>query len=195
MSTLIEAIEDGQDWVDAYPEISELLTTSLLWLKWVDMWNEQPYFTDDEYPFPAPAIFLEFNSESIDETGKQGEIVTMAVTVYLYYVDINDTHDGSRNQTDALRFSGYLKDIHRALKGQKGLHFSRLTRTSFAKLDTPHAGGRIYGQTYRCVVSDNSAMKSYSTDIGEDQGFTLGKGPIPAAPVDTNPVYDPSELL
>lgn len=189
MSELITVSNDGQDWVEAYKELATLLTGELAWLKWVDLWDEQPYFSEADHPVPVPAVYLEFNSDAIDEKGDQGDLITMSVAVTLYYTNVGDTFKGSWNQAGALEFAGYLRAIHRVLKGTMGDHFSRMTRTGMQRLDAPHAGGRLYQQVYSTVITDNSARVGYVTDLGDPKAWSIGKGPIPGPVAESNKLY------
>ena len=187
MSENIEIVHEDQDWVEAYKELAVAIT-DLPEIKWCDLWEEQPYSTSEEYPVPYPAVYLEFNTNEIDETGDGGELDDFNITVHLYYCDIADSYQGSWNQADALSFAALMKAIHRLLQGRKGNHHSRLSRVAMGKEATPHAGGRLHFQTYRCIISDNTAVKKYETDLGEDREVTIGREGRPSSE-ESNPLY------
>lgn len=157
-----------QNWKDIYLELCELLKSKVEAIKWLDLWHNQISFLSTEHPFPAPAVFLDFNSQKMDDLGVDVQHVTLQVTVYLYYETFADTFKGSYNQESALAFLDILTEINKVLHASSGKHFGEMRRTAFLPVDTGDAGN-TYKLVYVCNCVDYSASKEdvNSTDDNE----------------------------
>lgn len=156
-----------QNFKELYKELSVLLSDNIESVEWVDLWNSQIYNLEGEHPFPAPAIFLAFRSNRIEDAGVKLQKVELQVDVFLFYETFLDTHKGAYNQADALDFLDIMDEINKLLHGSSGTAYSNMRRVSFSPVDTGGAGN-LYTITYRCELMDYSAVKEWGEDSFAD---------------------------
>lgn len=170
---------------NTYKELADIITAKVTACKWVDLWAEQPYFEAEEYPFPSPAVFIEFNASSIEDLPGGAQKIIAAVTFYSFFETTADTHKGSINQDSALAFGSYNDAIHAALHGISGTTFGTMNRVGFKKEPSP-AYAHLYSQTYNTIIMDNNGIKIYDTQV--IPGYTLTPGNPPDA--DDSPLFN-----
>ena len=144
-----------QSFKELYKELADKLS-AIPSVEWVDMWNSQVYNLDNEHPFPAPAIFLAFRANNMNDLGDKVQKVTMQVDVFLFYETFLDTYRGAYNQDKALAFLDTIDEINKVLHGSGGEQYSSMRRASYSPLDTGGAGN-LYSITYNCELMDYSA--------------------------------------
>ena len=149
-----------QNFKALYTELADILTAKIPAIEWVDLWNSQVYNLDGEHPFPAPAVFLAFRSNKMDDAGVKLQKVTMQVDVFLFYETFLDTFKGAYNQVEALAFLDLMDLINQQLHGSAGQNYSSMKRVSFSPVDTGGAGN-LYSITYNCELMDYSAVKEW----------------------------------
>ena len=154
-----------QNFKKLYKELSEKLTTNIDDIRWVDLWNSQVYNLENEHPFPAPAVFLGFRSQSMSDAGTKVQNVTMQVDVFVFYETFLDTFKGAYNQNDALAFLDIMDQINKLFHGSSGDNYSSMRRMSFSPVDTGGAGN-LWNITYSCTLIDYSAQEQW-----EEGGF------------------------
>ncbi|MBK9598575.1 MAG: hypothetical protein IPO60_09755 [Flavobacteriales bacterium] len=149
----------AQDWGKAYLELCELLHAKVPGLKHFDLYYGQEMAVDGDgnwLAFRAPAVFFEFSAAQVVDLGGMSQQLDMEITVYLYVETVQDTNKGSLGQARAMEFTGLLRQIHAALHGTSGEHFSTLGP------HRPRAGSPpyvyMYAQSYGCVLIDNGAV-------------------------------------
>ncbi|MEN5434108.1 hypothetical protein ABE545_10735 [Sphingobacterium faecium] len=149
-----------QNFVELYKELADKLTLNVPNLRWVDLWNSQVYHMEEEHPFPAPAIFLAFRSNSMQDQGNKVQKVTMQVDVFIYYETFLDTFRGAYNQSDALAFLNMMDHVNQLLHGSSGQSYSSMRRVSYSPIDTGGAGN-LWNIVYNCELIDYSAMREF----------------------------------
>ncbi len=98
-------------------------------VKYIDLWNEQPFYEDREVPFPKVSLFLEFTSESFSDLGNNGQLADMQVSVYVLYKTMGESRHTASRQEEALGFLDVLQNVHKALQGIQGEHYGKASRT------------------------------------------------------------------
>lgn len=149
-----------QNWKSLYKELADKIADNVEAIKWVDLWNSQVYNLEGEHPFPAPAVFLAFRSNSVEDTGVKVQKVNLQVDVFLFYETFLDTFKGAYNQQTALDFLDSLDKINAILHGSEGENYSSMRRVSFSPVDTG-GSGNLYSVTYNCILMDYSATPEY----------------------------------
>jgi hypothetical protein len=147
--------------MENFKEIYKELATNLSEIdgvKWVDLWNSQVYNLEGEHPFPAPAVFLAFRSQLMENAGIKIQKVKMQIDVFLFFETFADTYHESWNQTEALKYLDILDQINFKLHGSSGATYTGMSRISFSPVDTGGAGN-LYNLVYECTVIDYSAVK------------------------------------
>ena len=157
-----------ENFKELYTELAEIIATNVPGVEWVDLWHNQVNFLEEEHPFPAPAVFLSFRSNQIEDTGQNVQNLDVQVDVYLFYETFADTFRGNYNQASALDFLDMLTAIHKQLHGTQGEHFESMRRTDVRDVDTGSAQN-LYRQSYSCIVNDTSAWDG-GEQIVDDQG-------------------------
>lgn len=166
-----------QNWTDLYTELSEKITTHLPNVEWVDLWHNQINFLEEEHPFPTPAVFLNFRTLDIQDTGLKVQQVRLQVDCFLFYETFADTYQGSSNQESALEFLQLLNDLYALLHGTSGENYSEMRRLAFNPVDTGNAGN-LYQLSFETVLVDYAAMKEFTDgEVGE---LTVEPGEAPA---------------
>lgn len=152
-----------QNWKTLYTELADLIATNVEAIEWVDLWNSQVYNLEGEHPFPAPAVFFAFRSNSMEDMGIKAQNVILQVDVFLFYETFLDTFKGAYNQGKALDFLDSLDKINALLHGSSGTNYSSMRRVSFSPVDTG-GSGNLYSVTYNCVLIDYSATPLLEED-------------------------------
>ena len=121
-------------------------------IKYVDLWNHNVEFIDEEQPWERPAVFVEF-TPIVWETIKPGREYRSKPVVNLHIVTdwAGDASAGSELQDDALAVLDYSGIIHKALQGLEGEHFNRF---DLAETHTNHNHDEIVEsiEVYKCVA-------------------------------------------
>jgi hypothetical protein len=146
-----------ENFKEIYKEIATNLS-EIEGVEWVDLWNSQVYNLEGEHPFPAPAVFLAFRSQLMENAGVKMQKVRMQMDVFLFFETFADTYHGSWNQERALQFLDTIDAINFKLHGSNGNTYTGMTRISFSPVDTGGAGN-LFNITYECTVMDYSATK------------------------------------
>lgn len=149
-----------QNFKELYKELAEKLTNKIEAIRWVDLWNSQVYNLEYEHPFPAPAVFLGFRSQSMTDTGSKVQNVNLQVDVFVFYETFLDTFKGAYNQNDALAFLDIMDEINKLFHGSSGENYSSMRRVSFSPIDTGGAGN-LWNITYTCTLIDYSAQTKW----------------------------------
>ena len=153
-----------QDWGEAYKELCAIIKAKLPEVKHIDLYYGQDQVVDQDgnwIPFRAPAIFLQFEAAQVNDLGDNTQQLLMDITMYLCMETVQDTNHGSAGQRRAMEFIGVLRKMHMVMHGAEGDHFSPLSRVALAKKADAPPYMYMYGQTYRCVLLDNSTSKQY----------------------------------
>jgi hypothetical protein len=121
-------------------------------IKYVDLWNHNVEFLDEEQPWARPAVFVEF-TPIVWDVIKPGREYRSKPVVNLHIVTdwAGDASAGSELQDDALKVLDYSGIIHKALQGLKGEHFNRF---DLAETHTNHNHEEIVEsvEIYKCVA-------------------------------------------
>lgn len=150
-----------QNFKELYKELADKIA-AIESVEWIDLWNSQVYNLEDELPFPAPAVFLAFRSNTMGDMGDKVQNVTMQVDVFLFWETFADTYREAYNQAAALQFLDTIDALNKLLHGSSGEQYSSMRRVSFSPLDTGGAGN-LYSVTYNCELVDYSAQPEYGT--------------------------------
>lgn len=121
-------------------------------IKYVDLWNHNVEFLDEEQPWARPAVFVEF-TPIVWDVIKPGREYRSKPVVNLHIVTdwAGDASAGSELQDDALKVLDYSEIIHKALQGLEGEHFNRF---DLAETHTNHNHEEIVEsiEVYKCVA-------------------------------------------
>lgn len=177
---------DLHNWGEAYKAIADRIRQQVPDIKHVDLYHRQEVAVDDDgnwIPFPAPAVFLEFNTAQVNDLGEGKQEMLMDITVYLYTETTADTNQGGIGQARALAFIALMRRLHQVLHGAEGQHFGPLSRTALRRVDAPPYA-MLYAQTYSSHMLDYGAAPNFSeaqppmpVDVG-----TPAPPPVPEAP-------------
>lgn len=164
-----------QNWKELYKEISAMLRQNIQDVKWIDLWHNQVNFLTEEHPFPSPAVFLQFRTLNVADSGLKVQNLKIQIDAFLFYETFADTYDEYWNQDEALGFLDILSKIHATFHGTDGESYSSMRRIGFSPVDTGGAGN-TYQISFECVLTDYSAMRDLTDveidEIGIIQGFT-----------------------
>lgn len=171
-----------QDWGEAYKELCAIIKAGVPEVKHIDLYYGQEQIVGEDgnwIPFPVPAVFLQFNAAQVDDIGDTSQQLLMDVQVILCMETTLDTNHGSKGLNRALKFIAIMRKLHQALHDASGDHFSPLSRVALNRLEAPPYA-QVYGQTYRCVMLDNSTSKQWTF---RDPPLALEIDPITGDPV------------
>lgn len=149
-----------QNFQTLYKELAKKITDNISEVRWVDLWNSQVYHLEEEHPFPTPAVFLAFRSQSMENRGEKTQEVDMQIDVFLFYETFLDTFKDAYNQKDALAFLDLMDNLNKVLHGSSGVNYSSMDRIAFSPVDTGGAGN-LWSITYRAALLDYSAARVY----------------------------------
>lgn len=152
-----------QDWGGAYKELCDIIAEQVPEVKHIDLYYGQEQAIDSDgnwLPFRAPAVFIAFNADAVNDLGDLSQQIEMSITVYLAFETVQDSNMGSLGQARALEFIGLLRKLNKALHNTRGIHFSPLSRTGLNRVEAPPYM-ILYTQTYRCVMIDNTSAPQW----------------------------------
>lgn len=172
------------DWTSAYVEIEALLA-SIPEIRFIDIWSEQPFAPEENYPFSLPAAFIEMNAPVIEDLGNNNQILYAEIRIYLLVVPARTTHHNSTDHQELLEYGAILRKIYQVLQGVAGTSFGPCTRISLThEKELPYEW--LYSQTFKTTIVDSSAA---GTDAeGEAEEMNLTRGGIPEVTPDNT--YD-----
>lgn len=143
---LFQIASDGSIIVSEAEEQPEKL------IKYVDLWNHNVEFLDQEQPWERPAVFVEFTPIAWDVV-KPGLEYKSKPVVNLHIVTdwAGDASATSGIQDAALKVLDYSAIIHNALQGLSGEHFGRF---DLAETHTNHNHEDVVEsvEVYKCVA-------------------------------------------
>ena len=138
-------------WSEIYKEIAEKITANLPDVLWVDLWHEQVNYLTEELPFPTPAVFVSFNTQSTEDSSKLVQNCNLQVDLYLFYETFSDTYEGSLNQRSAVNFLDRLSELYALFHGKAGKHYSEMRRIDMSREESGGAGN-LYRISFECLV-------------------------------------------
>lgn len=122
-------------------------------IKYVDLWNHNVEFLDQEQPWARPAVFVEFTPIQW-EVVKPGREYRSKPVVNLHIVTDwgGDSSSGSELEDESLKVLDYSRIIHRALQGLEGECFSRF---DLSETHTNHNHEELLEsiEVYKCVAT------------------------------------------
>jgi hypothetical protein len=163
-----------QDFTDLYIELGEM-AASIEGVKWVDLWNEQVNFLEDEFPFQTPAVFFQFTLLTAEDAGELVQKVEWQVDVKLFYETFADTSRGSFNRDTAVAFIKYLNALYTKFHGSSGENYSSMRRIGL-RADSTGGAGNMYTLSLTCLCMDYSAQKAYNDSTVADVEIVNEKG-------------------
>ena len=175
-------------WNELYKELAEKITANLPQIQWVDLWHEQISYLTDELPFPAPAVFIAFRTNNIDDKGLKIQDLNMQIDMYLFFETFSDTYQGAYNQNSALDFLATLTDLLKLFHAHHGVNYGQMRRVFVGSEESGNAGN-LYRVSFSCNVEDAAAMNIY--DMQEVNEVSIDKVEITNRPStqDDNPLY------
>lgn len=143
---------------DIYIELAQRLKT-IPHINWVDLWANQTDYFDQELPFQLPAIFIEMNTNNINDLGGNIQELELSITFHIAVETLADSYLGSSNQNSALIILDYLVAVHQLIHGNAGTNYSRPRRTEIRQEIN---GGNIlqYAVSYITTIRDFSANQT-----------------------------------
>lgn len=145
-----------------YNELAGILS-AVEGVRWVDLWHEQVGFLAEEHPFPAPALFLGFQSLGMESYPGGVQVIPTQVDVYVFHETFADSYAGSANQTNALAFMEMVDAVQAALHGRDGQHFKTLERIAYQRMESG-GSGILYRISYSCHLVDAGAVGETSVE-------------------------------
>lgn len=173
-------------YTDLYNEIAQRINTKIPEVLWVDLWHEQVSFLTEELPFPTPAVFIGFSTNTCDDLSQLIQQCDMQIDLYLFFETFSDTYQGAYNQAGAISFLRLLTKLHTCFHGVSGTHFQTMRRVDMRREDSGGAGN-LYRISFNCNVEDASAQKEY--DKREVNEVVVTKGEIPTTAPETEPLF------
>ncbi len=176
-------------WNELYTEIAEKIKTNLPAIKWVDLWHEQVSYLTDELPFPAPAVFIGFNTLNVEDKGVLVQDCNVQIDMYLFYETFSDTYLGSYNQGRALDFLTELTGLNALFHGKSGENYSPMRKIDMRREDSGGAGN-LYRISFECLITDYSAQHLFVEVQNENAEVEICRGEISNSRQDEEPVFD-----
>lgn len=177
-----------QDFSDLYIEQGEAILT-IDGIAWVDLWNEQVNFLEDEFAFPSPAVFLSYLILDTKDMGDKAQDVKWQVDVRLFYETMASTDMEGMNRGSALKFTKLLTDIHKKFHGQGGTNFREMRRIGMSP-EATGGSGTMYRLSFTCMSVDTSANKVYNDSTIAELMLINEKGPEPEPENDYKYIVD-----
>lgn len=142
-----------------HQSIEAHIQANLPQIKWIDIWNNQPARYGEDFPWPRPAIFLEYQFPDFETQGKGVQKTDAVINVYITQDLYAGAYTGAPNQTAALAVLDMIDTVHAAMQGfsDDSAGLGALDRQSLTP-DTNHGNLVTYSLTYQARVTDASAI-------------------------------------
>lgn len=174
-------------WTDLYTEVAQRINEKMPEIQWVDLWHEQVSYLTEELPFPTPAVFVAFNTNSCEDLGELIQECDTQIDLYLFFESFGDTYSGSYNQGSANEYLRLLTKLHTCFHGISGVNFQTMRRVDMRREESGGAGN-LYRISFNCNVEDASSQKEFEQNTVNE--IAISKEPIgrPSA-VDDNQLF------
>jgi hypothetical protein len=178
-----------QDWTEAYKELCVKIKADVPEIKHLDLWYEQIYFEEDEYPYPENCLYLDINIESTKTLGNNAQELECTIGFIHVFDTLSETYHTSTNQAIAFEFIATQKKLHKLLQGLSGTNFSPLDRVSNKSIPGAKKNGYLIvrNMMYKCIIIDYSATKEYNTHTITDIDISSTPAPVPPVWTDIYP--------
>lgn len=123
--------------------------------KTVRLWNNQLNNEARESSFLWPAVFIEFSDIDWEDTHEGVQEGDVEVTLHQVYKTLKD---------EDLALFDYVCEVHAAVQGFDGEHFTALGRTE-GKQDTNHDGAIDWQTKYDTRVSDGGGYRHNTSPV------------------------------
>lgn len=156
----------------------------------IDLWHEQVDYLSDEHPFPSPAIFFEFNTLQVDDTGELVQHTDLQVDMHVFWETFSDTYQGARMQEEALQYMDLLLLVGLMFHGRSGEHFHQMRRSGTQREESG-GSGNLYRISFQTLVSEFSGVNLKQMSQAEDREIELfkEKEKITVPEENKNPLY------
>lgn len=141
---------------DDYAELRERLE-ELPDFQHIDLWHGQVDYLSEEHPFPSPAIFFEFNTLQVDDTGELVQHTDLQVDMHVFWETFSDTYQGARMQEEALLYMDLLLLVGLMFHGRSGEHFHQMRRSGTQREESG-GSGNLYRISFQTLVSEFSGL-------------------------------------
>ncbi|MDD3079099.1 MAG: hypothetical protein PHH37_08345 [Paludibacter sp.] len=102
---------------EKYKSIRDRATQKLTWLKFVDLQKGQFNNLTENYPFPLPALLIEFSDFTFSNESEHAQKGDGSISVYLYVGSLSDTFKGSEREDATLSILDKFDDLFQAFEG------------------------------------------------------------------------------
>ncbi len=154
-------------WTDLYTELAERISAKIPEIEWVDLWHEQVSYLTEELPFPTPAVFIGFSTNSCEDLSQLIQECDTQIDFYLFFETFSDTYQGSYNQAGAIDYLRLLTKLHTCFHGISGINFQTMRRVDTRREDSGGAGN-LYRISFNCNLEDASAQKEFNENTVND---------------------------
>lgn len=175
-------------WSEIYTELAEKIKEYMPVVRWIDLWHEQVSYLTEELPFPTPAVFIDFNTQSTHDNGMLVQELSVQIDFRLFYETFSDSYDGSYNQEGALDFLERLTELYALFHGKQGNHYSEMRRIDMQREDSGGAGN-LYRISFECIVVDYAAKELFNEVEIPERELKI-KNEIPSQNQSSEPLYD-----
>lgn len=154
-----------------YAAIRDQVKQELTGVKWIDLDSGQLDNPEQNYPFPFPAVFIDFPNIDWQDAGERMQDGDVQVNCRIAFRIYNQTHGNTQDNaydtfTKAMDALAMVTTIHSKLQGfSDGLTFNRLSRIS-TTTEKREDGLKVFNMVYTCSARDKSAMKKYDVATG-----------------------------
>jgi hypothetical protein len=154
---------------------------------WIDLWNNHLANLRDDYPIPFPAIFINFEEvQWRPATANGGQLGDAIIAIHVCWENYADSYHnltgGSTNQSTALAMFDFVENVHLAMQGYAGTHFTALQRIRTAT-DADHDmlidTVIYYATTLADCALANANAAQYTTTTLTDATVTPNTVPAP----------------
>lgn len=162
-----------------YTAIRQRLKTEVTSLKWIDLDTGQLDNPENNYPFPFPCVFIDFERVDWQDAGERMQDGLVMMTVRIASRIFDQTHSKTQDTlhdtfTKAMTALQILTTVHAKLQGYSdGTYFNRLSRVS-TETEKRNDGLKVFQMRYTFSARDKSAMKTYELPTGTELAITQG---------------------
>lgn len=142
--------------------IKNKISESLLEIAFVDLYRNQDRLAQENYPFPLPAVLVEFAGIDWSNQDAGHQMGDCSIRLHLMVLDYRDTFLGAEAEIQAMNELNLANQLWQAVEGLNGNNFSPLNRVS----ESYNSANWI--QSYECEIYEKLTENTIITPVQPD---------------------------
>ena len=143
----------------AYEAVRDRISSSMTWVKAIDLQKGQFDLQEKNYPLPLPCALIEIKPATWENLLNRRQEGKTVISVYLYLVNVGDTVKGSSSETTSLAMLDKFEEVFKNLTDLAAPSFQRLVRV-WDGIIKYHADYVCYRTDFQTVLYEQIGPKT-----------------------------------